>query len=206
MIHCPESIHAQDYLDGELVPSQREAFEAHLAGCSDCRREVALYRHVLAEIHALEQWDPSAGLADRVLAEVMPRHAARWVPVAAWGAAGSLAASAALVAAAITMPGPRAWLTALGADATRSMAGGFIFVTKSLNTSVLHALDGLSASNALLVKLGTFFRLLAVTASQPQIAFTLWAALLAGGALLWWMRPREHRAIREDHHVGLLGL
>ena len=205
-IHCPEAIHAQDYLDGELVPAERESFQAHLAGCPVCEREVALYRHVLAEIAMLETWDPSPGLADRVLAEVMPAHARRWTPVLAWGAAASLAASAGVIAAALTSPAPRAWMTGLLGDATRSVAGSCVFVLKSLNSSVLHALDSMSASTAMLVKLTTFARLLLESASQPAVAFTLWAALLAGGALLWWMRPREDRAVREDHHVGLLGL
>jgi hypothetical protein len=104
------------------------------------------------------------------------------------------------------LPGPRAWTTGLFADATRSLAGSCVFVLKSLNGGVLRTIDGLNASGALLAKLGSLARVLAISASQPAVAFTLWAALLAGVALLWWMRPREDRSVREDHHVGMLGL
>jgi anti-sigma factor RsiW len=206
MTHCPESFRAQDYLDGELVPAEREAFEAHLTGCAICERELAVYRRVFATVTSLETWEPSEGFADRVLAEVLPRHSRHWAPILAWGAAASVAISAGIIAAAVMLPGPRAWTTGLFADATRSLAGSCVFLLKSLNGGVLRALDGLSASGALLAKLASLGRVLVTSASHPAVAFTLWAALLAGGALLWWMRPREDRAVQEDHHVGMLGL
>ncbi len=206
MKHCPESIRAQDYLDGELVPAEREAFEAHLALCADCEREVAVFRLVLTRISALETWDPADGFADRVLAEALPRQSRRWAKVFAWGAAASVAVSVGVIAAAAMLPGPRAWSTGLFADATLSLAGSCVFLLKSINGGVLSVLDGLGAAGALLTKLGSLARVLAMSASQPAMAFTLWAALLTGVALLWWMRPREDRSVREDHHVGMLGL
>ena len=33
-----------DYLDNDLPAQQRSAFEAHLAGCRDCRNYLASYR------------------------------------------------------------------------------------------------------------------------------------------------------------------
>jgi hypothetical protein len=206
MTHCPESIRVQDYLDGELVPAEREVFEAHLAGCAICGREVAGYRRVFAHVTSLETWDPGEGFVARVLAEALPRDGRRWVPVLAWGAVASVAVSAGVIAAAVMLPGPRAWTTGLFADAERSFAGSCVFLLKSLNGGVLRAIDGLNASGALFARLGSLARVLVITASQPAVAFTLWAALLAGVALLWWMRPREDRPVREDHHVGMLGL
>ena len=206
MTHCPESLHAQDYLDGELVPGERESFEAHLPGCAICEREVASYRRVFARVTELETWDPSEGFADRVLAEALPRHSRRWAAVLAWSAAASVAVSVGVIAAAAMLPGPRAWTTGLFADATLSLAGSCVFLLKSINGGVLYALDGIGAAGGLLTKLGSLARVLAMSASQPAMAFTLWAALLTGVALLWWMRPREDRSVREDHHVGMLGL
>jgi anti-sigma factor RsiW len=206
MTHCPESHRAQDYLDGELVPAEHGAFEAHLAGCAICEREVAVYRRVFARVTSLETWEPGEGFAERVLAEALPQHSRRWAPVLAWGAAASVAVSMGAIAAAVMLPGPRAWTTGLFADATRSLAASCVFLLKSLNGGVLRVLEGFGASGALLARLGSLARVLAMSASQPAVAFTLWAALLAGVALLWWMRPREDRSVREDHHVGMLGL
>jgi len=207
MIHCPESFRAQDYLDGELVPAERSAFEAHLAGCADCQREVAIYRAVLAEIAALETWDPGPGLTERVLAEVLPARGTRWMPVLAWGAAASLVASLSAIAAAVFLPAPRAWISSLLAGAARSLVASSLFLLKSFSAGAARAFEGVGASGALLARLGAFARVIGTSLSQPAVAFTLWAALLAGIAVLWWMRPREDRAAaEEDQHVGLLSL
>jgi len=206
MIHCPESFRAQDYLDGELVPAERTAFEAHLAGCADCRREVAIYRAVLGEIAALETWDPGPELTERVLAEVLPARRTAWVPALAWGAAASVVASLGAIAAAVSLPAPRAWVSTLFAEATRSLVDSAVFVLKSINAGAVRAFDSVGASNALLARLSPLLRAIATSVSQPAVAATLWAALLAGVAVLWWMRPHEDRAREEDPHVGLLGL
>ncbi len=205
MTRCPESIHAQDYLDGELVPAARAEFEAHLATCESCALELAAYRRVFERLATLETWEPSADLADRVLAEVMPRHPARWVRPLAWGVGLSAAASLATILAAVFVPGPRTWINGLVAEAAHSVVGSFVFVLKSLNGGALRAFDSLGASGAVAARVGSVLRALLASASQPGVAFTLWAALLAGVALLWWMRPREDRPVREDHHVGMLG-
>jgi hypothetical protein len=203
---CSQTHRAQDYLDREMVPAERAEYEAHLATCADCALELAAYRRVFERLATLETWEPSADLAERVLAEVMPRHPARWLRPLAWGAGLAAAASLAMLGAAVFMPGPRGWMNGLVADAARSVVSSLVFVLKSLNGGALRALDSLGQTGALASRVAALARAALASASQPAIAFTLWAALLAGVALLWWMRPREDRSAGEDHHVGLLGL
>ena len=205
MNHCPESVRAQDYLDGELVPAERAGFEAHLEGCAECARELAAYRRVFDRLATLETWEPASDLADRVMAEVMPRHPSRWLRPLAWSVGVSAAASLAAIGTAVFVPGPRAWMNGLVADAARSVVTSFVFLLKSFNDGALRAVDSLGESGAVMAHAASVLRVVLASASQPAVAFTLWAALLAGVALLWWMRPREDRAVREDHHVGILG-
>ena len=139
------------------------------------------------------------------MAEVMPRHPVRWLRPLAWGAGGAVAASVAAVLSAVFVPGPRAWMNGLVAEAAHSVVGSFVFVLKSFNAGVLRALESFGASASVVGHVASVLRLVAASAATPAVAFTLWAALLAGVAVLWWMRPREHRAVREDHHVGILG-
>lgn len=206
MIRCPESIRVQDYLDGELVPAERAEFEAHVAHCAACEQELAAFRRVFERLATLETWEPAPGLADRVLAEVMPHRPARWLRPLVWAAGGSVAASLAAIGAAVFVPGPRAWVARLVAEAAQSVVTSFVFVLKSFNAGALQALDSLGSSGALMTRVAAVLRALLATATQPAVAVTFWAAVLVGVALLWWMRPREDRAAREDHHVGLLSL
>jgi anti-sigma factor RsiW len=205
MNRCPESTRIQDYLDGEFVPAERLEFEAHVAGCEACAFELAAYRRVFDRLATLETWEPSAGLADRVLAEVMPRHPSRWLRPLAWSVGVTAAASVAAIGSAVFMPGPRAWMNGLVAEAAGSVVSSFVFVLKSFNAGALRAIESLGASGAVVGRVLSVLHALFESASQPAVAFTLWAALLAGVALLWWMRPHEDRSVQEDHHVGMLG-
>jgi hypothetical protein len=117
----------------------------------------------------------------------------------------SAAASVAAIGAAIVVPGPRAWMSALVADATRSVVSSLVFVLNSFNAGALRAVESLGSAGAVMAHVGALLRAVLASASQPAVAFTLWSALLVGVALLWWMRPREDRSVREDHHVGMLG-
>ena len=63
----------QAYVDGDLKPEQTALLEAHLAGCDDCRADLARLQAVVA---ALETWplvDEPAETAARVMARVRPR-------------------------------------------------------------------------------------------------------------------------------------
>lgn len=206
MTHCPESFRVQDYLDDELVPAERESFELHLAGCAACEAELAVYRRVFTELETLPMWDPSPDLADRVLAEVMPGHAARWSRALGWVYGGSVAASAAAIAAAVFLPGPREWTYGLVAEAMQSVVTSFLFVLKSINAAALRLVDIADLVGLALARLAPILRALRLPLTHPAFAFTLGAAALVCIAVFWWMRPREDRSIRGDHHVGLLGL
>jgi anti-sigma factor RsiW len=50
-----------------------EDFEVHLATCSDCARELARYREVIAAVGSLRDVleDPPPGFAERVIAHVL---------------------------------------------------------------------------------------------------------------------------------------
>ena len=201
---CPETIRVQEYLDGELPPAERDAFRAHLAGCDECAAEVALYRVVFQRLSSLALLEPSSALADRVLEEVLPARPGRWVRMLGWAYAGLVGASLAALGAAIALPTPRAWTYRLAAEATRSLVGSFVFVLKAANATALRLLDGFSGGMS--GRTAALWHAVATPLAQPLVVFTLWSALLTCAVVLWWMRPRERRAIRGSDHVGLLGL
>jgi anti-sigma factor RsiW len=204
MTPCPDFDLLQDYLDGELVPGQALAIEAHLAECAHCAREVANFRLVFERLENLPLWEPSATLVDRVLAEAMPAHPARWVKFAGWAYAGSLVASLAGLAVAISNTTSRAWMGALAANAAKSVVHSFLFVLQSVSEGVVNALAAAGSRGEWLRSLPALHAVVKPL-SQPIVLFTLWAALVVGVAVLWWMRPRHGRAVRGSRHVGVLG-
>jgi anti-sigma-K factor RskA len=123
--HDPVQDLAAAYALGALSPEESRRFEAHLAGSSEARREVAEYREVAALL-ALGSTDaaPSAGLRQRVLERVSegkarplaagaaaPRGAG--VPRPVWGAlAASMVAALGLGAALLSTRGELAGLRA----------------------------------------------------------------------------------------------
>lgn len=53
-----------------LEPDERSTFEQHLAGCADCRDEVAGLREAVARLGGASEVAPPTGLRARVLADV----------------------------------------------------------------------------------------------------------------------------------------
>jgi anti-sigma factor RsiW len=204
MTPCPDFDLLQDYLDGELVADQALAIEAHLAGCADCAREVASFRLVFDHLGNLPLWEPSPALVERILAEAMPAHPARWVKFAGWAYAASLVASLAGIAYATSNAAARVWMGALAADAARTVVRSSLFVLQSVNDGLLHTVNVLGSRGEWLRSLPVLHAVVKPL-SQPIVLFTLWAALVAGVALIWWMRPREGRSARGSRHVGVLG-
>lgn len=109
-------------LDGELLPEREASVRAHVAGCADCRAELAVLERVDPWLARVAAPEPSARLADalraRIAAEAPPARR-RWLapPVAV----ATLAAAAALalyfgVGRPRTPLAPDAELEALPAD------------------------------------------------------------------------------------------
>src|SRR5438093_7103287 len=61
-------------LDEALSPDERDALDAHVATCVDCRRELGLLRNTVALLRAVDPARAPAGFVDRV------RAAARRAP------------------------------------------------------------------------------------------------------------------------------
>ena len=202
MTRCPETRNVQDWLDGTLEPEAAARFETHLAGCAECEAEVAAFRVVFAELRSLPLLDPRPELFQRIMDEVLPHRAPRWVRVLGWTYAGAFAASAAAIGSAFVLPGPSAWLHGVIAAATRSLTGTGTFVLRSLS-------DGLARAGETVTGAGSAGRMLKLVwgaLAQPAVMVTIVAAIAVCAGLLWWMRPRERRETGEIPHVGLLGL
>src|SRR5687767_15543313 len=59
-----------EYLDGELEPRERAAIETHLAGCVECRTDLADLRAVVARAQSLTDTAPIANLWPGVEARI----------------------------------------------------------------------------------------------------------------------------------------
>jgi anti-sigma factor RsiW len=90
----PRSRVFSQYLDGELVPSERRALEAHLLDCDGCRRDLAALSQTIDALGALNT-EPTPGLADSVIAALRLEDPAR---NGAGGGPSNAASSPALVA------------------------------------------------------------------------------------------------------------
>ena len=58
--------------DDALTPGERAALDAHLAGCAECRRELAAFGRTVALVRAIDPAHAPAGFVDRVLAAEAP--------------------------------------------------------------------------------------------------------------------------------------
>jgi len=70
------------FFDGELTPEERREVAAHLEGCEECRRELALLSQLDAALGSLEAAPAPAALAERVLDRVQPRRRYWWQSLA----------------------------------------------------------------------------------------------------------------------------
>ncbi len=99
--HCTiqeETVHL--YLDGELSPSERETFIAHLQGCSACQTRLAELKTLFAQLASLEEVAPPDGVASRVMVN-LPAFAPppRYVALGRLALAGQIAIGLALMLA-----------------------------------------------------------------------------------------------------------
>jgi len=63
--------------DDALTPGERAALDAHLAGCAECRRELAGLLRTVKLVRAMDPVHAPAGFVDRVLAAAQPAPAHR---------------------------------------------------------------------------------------------------------------------------------
>ena len=61
--------------DDALTPAERAALDAHLAGCADCRRELAGLLRTVKLVRAIDPARAPAGFVDRVRAAARPEPA-----------------------------------------------------------------------------------------------------------------------------------
>jgi len=205
MTRCPETRLIQDWLDGELAPERAARLEAHVAGCAACSAEASGYRALFGELRALPLLDPRPELFHRIMDEVLPQRAPRWVKVVGWTYAGAFATSLLAIASAVVLPGPSAWLHGLIAAGMRSLTGTGTFVLRSLSDGLARFGEALAGDGGAARWVGP----LGAALAHPVVWLTATAALSVCAALLWWMRPRERDERPEPGempHVGLLGL
>src|SRR5262249_1875360 len=173
MKRCAQTIKVQDWLDGELAPEEAARFEAHLAGCPECEAEAPAYLAVFAEVRALPLLDPRPELFDRIMDEVLPNRAPRWVRVLGWAYAGAFAASVAAIASTFVLPGPSAWMHGVIAAATRALTGTGTFVLRTFSDGVVRMGETLSGSGSA----ARLLRLLWGALAHPAFLLTLAAAI-----------------------------
>jgi len=94
MLYCEDvEVMIQDYLDGYLLPSQREVLEAHVQGCAQCQQLVGGLNRLDRQLDALEDVEVPSGLS-RAILDALPAHAYGPSPLRrafAWGAVPLLA-------------------------------------------------------------------------------------------------------------------
>lgn len=75
MLYCEDvELMLQDYLDGYLLPSQREVLEAHVRGCERCRALVGGMNRLDSRLDRLGDIDVPAGLS-RAILDALPAQA-----------------------------------------------------------------------------------------------------------------------------------
>src|SRR5688572_28931794 len=89
---CPYGEDATAFVDDELPPGDATAFEAHLAGCAECRRAITTANAVFNRLRAVPAVESSRDLVPGILASireepVTPRRSAAM----AWAAAAAAA-------------------------------------------------------------------------------------------------------------------
>jgi anti-sigma factor RsiW len=74
-MHTPLREHLEGYLAGALLPAEQKVMEAHLAGCSGCRKELAALEGSARDLRLLrpaDEWgsEPAPGFFGRVMQRI----------------------------------------------------------------------------------------------------------------------------------------
>jgi len=106
-----------EYVDGELEPAERAALETHLAGCAECRTDLAALRAVVSRAQSLVDRPPSGNLWPGV-ASRLNAPAQRTATLATRRFAFTLPQLVAASLALIVASGGMVWLARLGGPTT----------------------------------------------------------------------------------------
>ena len=106
-----------EYVDGELEPAERAALEVHLAGCAECRTDLAGLRTVVSRAQSLVDRPPSGNLWPGVAAR-LTAPAQRASTLATRRFAFTLPQLVAASLALIVASGGMVWLARLGGPTT----------------------------------------------------------------------------------------
>ncbi len=209
---CDAAERLQALLDGELDAAAESDVRRHLLECRECAAELALYERVFASLDAIPMAEPSPALAGRILDRVLPSRArARWLRALGWGYGAAAAASAAAALGLLVQPATRAWIGALGVEASQRVAQAAVFVVDAIAVTLVQIAGGWVLLEQLGVRLGPLVRALNTVLSRPGVDVTLALATLATALLVIWLRPRERdggraSSSREIEHASLLAL
>lgn len=202
---CLESALLQDHLDGLLDGARRIEIEAHVATCEHCARELAQLRLLVFALERLPLDAPPRGLADRILAGVLPKPRRRWAAAVGWGYAASLALSIAGVSIVLANPTSRLLVNGILTWTSRSLVQLAIFALDGMSSLAL----GVAASWRWMATAGDrvapLTSVLTSLLSSPVIQTALAGAFAACVVVLWWMHTRERPSSRRMDHVALVG-
>ncbi|MBI4538073.1 MAG: zf-HC2 domain-containing protein [Gemmatimonadetes bacterium] len=103
MQHAVSNEDLMRHLDGELSPEERSGLDRHLATCTECGRELALFRELKVELQrlGLRASDPRRSVWDAVHRRVT--RSAGWILLLAGGAAWAAYGAYLLVAARVDL-------------------------------------------------------------------------------------------------------
>ena len=88
MLFCEDvELMLQDYLDGYLLPSQREVLEAHIRGCRDCGALLGGITSLNGRLEGFGDVEVPTGLSQSILA-ALPAQAYGPPPLRRWFVAG----------------------------------------------------------------------------------------------------------------------
>lgn len=82
-----------DYIDCELTPSMRQAFESHVSSCAACQKQLDRSKHMLSALANLPIEPPSEHFEQRVFSEVRHKYNRKHHYTFAAGFATAIAAS-----------------------------------------------------------------------------------------------------------------
>lgn len=207
MNHCMERDHLHAYLDGELSAEQARDFLRHAESCAACRADLAAFRRVDRLLASATLIEPPARVTERVLDAVLPsrrRRAAR-LRAAGLAYAGALAACLAVLGFWLARPGTMSLMALIGATASRRLIQLCVFTINSASGTLLNLANGWGLLTTIGVYLAPLGRALATAFGQLGVGLALAPAVLACGALLWWMRSRRGETNRRIGNVGVLG-